>query len=263
MWTRKELKERAKKVLKNIYWKAFWISIVIALAGGSGGRSGGGGGSGSSNNNSISSITSDITNSDIFQSMAFFMIGAIGLGLFIIALRIFLGYSLEVGGRRYFVQSAQYNDNKNCFSFAFDGQNYKGIIPTMLLRAVQNFLWYLLLIIPGIVKSYAYRMVPYILADNPNIGSKKAIKLSNEMTEGHKFDIFVLDLSFIGWYLLGTLALFVGVLFVMPYENSTNAELYLVLRKNALENNYCSYEDLLLNYRVQEENTNLDGGLLE
>jgi len=257
VWIRKDLKERAKAVLKNIYWKAFWISIVIALAGGSGGRSGGGGSG--DNRHSIKSITSDITNSGIFPSMAFFVMVAIGIGLFFIALRIFLGYPLEVGGRKYFIQSAEYKDNQRCFSFAFDGSNYKGIVPTMLLRAVQNFLWYLLLIIPGIVKSYAYRMVPYILADNPDIGAKKAIKLSNEMTEGHKFDIFVLDLSFIGWYLLGVLALFVGVLFVMPYENATNAELYLVLRKNALENNFCSYEDLLLNGIIQGENDNLDG----
>lgn len=116
----------------------------------------------------------------------------------------------------------------------------------MLRRGVQIFLWYLLLIIPGIVKSYAYRMVPYILADNPNIGSKEAIKLSNEMTNGHKFNMFVLDISFIGWYLLGILALIVGVLFVLPYVNATEAELYLALRKDALEKGFCSNQDLLL-----------------
>ncbi|MNI95549.1 hypothetical protein D3C73_1538330 [compost metagenome] len=66
------------------------------------------------------------------------------------------------------------------------------------------------------------------------------------MTRGHKLDMFVLDLSFIGWYLLGILALGVGVLFVNPYFNATNAELYLVLRKEALNNNLCSYEDLAL-----------------
>lgn len=63
---------------------------------------------------------------------------------------------------------------------------------------------------------------------------------------GHKLDMFVLDLSFIGWYLLGSLALGIGVFFVMPYDNATNAELYLVLRKDALKNNLCTYENLLL-----------------
>jgi len=56
--------------------------------------------------------------------------------------------------------------------------------------------------------------------------------------------MWVLDLSFIGWYLLGALLFLVGVLFVMPYENATKAELYLVLRKNALDNGLCSYEEL-------------------
>jgi uncharacterized membrane protein len=89
-------------------------------------------------------------------------------------------------------------------------------------------------------------MVPYILADNPNIGVREASTLSNEMIKVHKFDMFVLALSFIGWYFLGSFALGVGVLFVMPYENATNAELYSVLRKDALKNNLCTYEDLLL-----------------
>lgn len=246
MWTRKELKERAKALLNSIYWKAFLISIVIALAGGNNGR----GGSGGSTSNSSNSIQSNINN-NIFSSLIFLAL-IIGMVFLIIALRIFLGYPLEVGGRRYFVQSAQYRDNKKCFSFAFDGQNYMGIMLTMLLKGVQNLLWYLLLIIPGIVKAYAYRMVPYILADNPNIGCKKAIALSNRMTDGHKFDMFILDLSFIGWYLLGLLALVVGMLFVMPYENATNAELYIVLRRNALESNWCSYDDLLLTYQIPE-----------
>lgn len=245
MWIRADLKERAKSVLRGNYWKAFLISIVIAIAGGNGSWNGGGRDQHSgSNGYAIPNITS--------ENILSIMIPTIGVLVFILVLRIFLGYLLEVGGRKYFIQSAQNVDNRKCFTFAFSGQNYMGIMLTMLLKGVQNFLWFLLLIIPGIVKSYSYRMVPYILADNPNIGCKKAIKLSNGMTAGHKFDMFVLDLSFIGWYLLGVLALVVGVLFVMPYENATKAELYLVLRKNALQSNLCSYDDLLLSQPNQE-----------
>jgi uncharacterized membrane protein len=90
-------------------------------------------------------------------------------------------------------------------------------------------------------------MVPYILADNPNIGYKRAIELSNNMTAGNKFNMFVLDLSFIGWYILGMLAFFIGTLFVLPYHFATEAELYLVLRKNALDSGLCSYDELLMN----------------
>jgi len=249
MWCRKELKDRAKGVLSGIYWKAFGISLVIALAGGSNGWSGG---NSYHSNDSRDHFYSNIHN-EYFTNWNFALI-VLTIFLTIIALRIFIGYSLEVGGRKYFVQSAQYKNNKKCFSFAFDGQNYMGIVKTMLVTNILIFLWTLLLIIPGIVKAYAYRMVPYILADNPNIGVREAIELSNEMTRGHKFDMFVLDLSFIGWYLLGALALGVGVLFVLPYENATNAELYLVLRKDALKNSLCSYEDLLLDRPVFDDN---------
>lgn len=250
MWTRKELKDRAKAVLKKNYWKAFLVSIVIAIAGGN--NSWGGGGSSSSNSGRDSTL-SNSQSFDLTVVLIGILVLLVGI-LLIAALRIFIGYSLEVGGRRYFVQSAQYKDNKKCFRFGFDGQNYGGIIKTMLLTEVYLILWTLLLIIPGIIKSYSYSMVPYILADNPNIGVKKAIALSNEMTMGHKFDMFVLDLSFIGWYLLGIVALFIGVLFVFPYENATKAELYLVLRESALESNLCSYEDLLLTKPNPEDN---------
>lgn len=252
MWSREELKSRAKSVLRKNYWHAFVVSIVIALAGGNNSWSGG---------SSHSESSRDYTYFDIINGnyidWSFILISSITfitLIVIILAFRIFIGYSLEVGGTKYFVQSAQYKDNKKCFRYGFDGQNYTGIIKTMLLTDIFIFLWSLLLIIPGIIKSYSYKMVPYILADNPNIGVKKAISLSNDMTMGHKFDMFVLDLSFIGWYLLGIFAFGIGVFFVMPYENATSAELYLVLRKNALESNLCSYEDLLLNQQISDNN---------
>lgn len=246
MWSRKELKEKAKGVLRKNYWSAFLVSIVIALAGGTNGWSGG--------SNSSSSDSGNPFYSDIYINWQIIILAIIIIALLILALRIFIGYSLEVGGRKYFVQSAQYKNNKRCFRFGFAGENYIGIIKTMLLTNILIFLWSLLLIIPGIIKAYAYSMVPYILADNPNIGVKKAIELSNEMTRGHKFDMFVLDLSFIGWYLLGLLVLGIGVLFVMPYENATKAELYLVLRNNALKNNLCSYGDLSLDQPHSDNN---------
>mgnify|MGYP006295230481 CR=1 FL=1 len=91
-----------------------------------------------------------------------------------------------------------------------------------------------MLIIPGIIKSYAYRMVPYILAENPKIGHRRALDLSNKMTRGEKWKIFVLDLSFIGWFILGALFFGIGVFFVQPYYDATNSELYIKLKK---ENN--------------------------
>ncbi len=248
MWTRELLKNRAKAVLKISYWNAFAVSLVLAIIGGS-------------DNSSIdlNNFTwsfgdkTPITGFNLFginiTSIFPFLllitfITLIIIFVFAIALRILIGYPLEVGGRRYFVQSAQNNINLNYLAYGFGFGRYFNIIKTMLWRTIVTFLYFLLFIIPGIMKSYAYRMVPYILSDNPNIDYKRALELSDKMTDGEKLDIFILDLSFMGWYILGTLLFLVGVLFVMPYENATNAELYLKLRQNALDQGFCSYEEL-------------------
>lgn len=264
MWTRSELKDRAKQVLKLSYWKAFIVSLVIMIVAG-GGNSGGRGSSSIRNNvkngfqgndfDSLIYFDKDYSFNMDFDSGVMAIIAIIlGVGLIIflvvLALRVFLGAPLEVGGRRYFVQGAQNNADMNNIGYAFNSERYKGIVLTMLWRGFLNFLWFLLLIIPGIIKAYAYRMVPYILADNPNIGYKRAVELSVQMTDGEKFNIFVFDLSFLGWYLLGALAFGLGGLFVNPYKDATEAELYLVLRQNALNKGLCNYDELFINDRL-------------
>ncbi len=241
MWIRADLKTKAKEVLKLSYWKAFVVSLVLFFVGADSGRGGSGSSGGRSGNNTLDYMEQSRVNID----SDFIMVVAIYVIAFIL-LRIMIGYALEVGGRRFFMQAARMDINMGYLGYAFKSDRYKGIILTMLYRGVLNFLWFLLFIIPGIIKSYAYSMVPYILADNPNIGYNRAIELSNNMTKGQKFDMFILDLSFIGWYLLGSLLFFVGIFFVLPYENATKAELYLVLRQNALDNGYSSPEELLI-----------------
>ncbi len=230
MWTRAELKSLARASLKGNYWKAFLIGLVLSLASGSGG----GGGSGRAGDRA----------SEYLAHNPNALIIAAAIIILALAYRILLGYSLEIGSRKYYVQLSQFQNTYGYYSFAFDGVNYKGIISAMLLRDIYNFLWSLLFIIPGIIKAYSYRMVPYILTDNPNIGADNAITLSRKMMDGHKLNSFVLDLSFLGWVILGTLAFVIGIFFVNPYIFATEAQLYLVLRKNATDYGYCSYEDL-------------------
>lgn len=239
MWTREMIKTRAKLVLKLNYWKSFVVSLVILFVGGS--HNGGGGSSAGGNNlsNYGNSVNSEALR--IVTSIAVFLAS---LAIIILILRVFVGYMLEVGGRKYFIRAAEGETDMGYLGYCFSEGRYISVLVTMLLRSIYTFLWTLLLIIPGIIKSYAYRMVPYILADNPSIGYNRAIELSNEMTNGEKWDIFVLDLSFIGWYLLGSLALFIGTLFVNPYSDATNAELYLILRKNAIDRGLTTYEEL-------------------
>ncbi|MFW5787658.1 MAG: DUF975 family protein, partial [Halanaerobiales bacterium] len=89
-----------------------------------------------------------------------------------------------------------------------------------------------------------YKMVPYILADNPDIGASRAIELSNSMTDGEKWEMFFLDLSFIGWFLLGVLTFGIGWFFVQPYYDATYGELYLILREKALDLGLTTKEEL-------------------
>ncbi|MFA9397695.1 MAG: DUF975 family protein [Clostridiaceae bacterium] len=232
MWSRYMIKEKAKEVLRLYYWKAFLVSLVIVLVGGShnGGSSGG--------NTTIKENYNDmqgIMPENIYKVLGIIIAFAVTIVLLLVIYRIFIGYVVEVGGRKFFTESAKGNSDVGYLGYGFGNGRYFDVVATMFMRSLYTFLWTLLLIIPGIVKSYAYRMVPYILADNPNIGYKRAIELSNEMTDGQKFDIFVLDLSFIGWYLLGIIAFGVGILFVKPYDDATNAELYLVLRQDAID----------------------------
>ncbi|CQR45820.1 hypothetical protein BN1058_00058 [Paraliobacillus sp. PM-2] len=237
MWMRSELKDRAKEVLKGTYWKAFLVSLILSFVnGGSGGSSGGSG----ANTVHVSSGEGWYT---LLPALIFIGLIAVAIGLL---LRIFLGYPIEVSARRYFVQAAKGEVTLHHLGYSFKRDRYISIVGAMLYKGVLIFLWFLLLIIPGIVKAYAYSMVPYILSNNPNIGYKRAIQLSKQMTNGEKMNIFILDLSFIGWFLLGVLTFGIGLLFVMPYYNATKAELYIALRHIAVENGLSSREELNL-----------------
>lgn len=248
MWSRADLKQRAKDVLRKDYWKAFLISLVLSFAIGEGiGSSGGFSYNFRFNRNDKPFRFSQFK--DFNWEIALSLLIVIMIIAFIVilvasAMRIFLGYPLEIGARRYFIRTAEGLEAKDYFNFTFRSSNYMKIVLTMLLKNVQLFLWTLLLIIPGIIKSYSYRIVPYILAENPEIGAKRAIQLSRQMTKGNKLDMFILDLSFIGWSLLGVMVCCIGIIFVRPYINMTMAELYLDLRKQAFETGICEPEEL-------------------
>ena len=99
-----------------------------------------------------------------------------------------------------------------------------------LLTGLFTFLWSLLFFIPGIVKSYSYAMAPYILQDDPSKDWKIALNESKEMMKGYKWQLFCLDLSFIGWYIVGFLCCCVGVIFVEPYALIARANFYMALK---------------------------------
>ncbi|MBR2231850.1 MAG: DUF975 family protein [Prevotella sp.] len=115
----------------------------------------------------------------------------------------------------------------------FDGYkgNWQRIFSTTALQYIYTFLWALLLIIPGIIKSFSYAMTPYILKDNPELSNNAAIEKSMAMMDGHKMELFLLELSFIGWIILGVITFGIGMLLVEPYMVTTIAHYYEDLKK--------------------------------
>ena len=106
---------------------------------------------------------------------------------------------------------------------------FNQLVPALvanLLVALFTALWMLLLIIPGIIKSISYSMTFYILAENPELSGIEAINRSKAMMEGHKMEYFILQLSFIGWILLGAITLGIAYIWVLPYMQATTTNFY-------------------------------------
>lgn len=127
-------------------------------------------------------------------------------------------------------QPVQLGDMFRGFQDDFGGTFLIGFLSQLFVA-----LWSLLFLIPGIVKSYAYSMAYYVKLDHPDYGWKACIDESRRLMDGHKWEKFVLDLSFLGWILVGALCLGVGTLWVTPYMAATEAQFYEYVRSCAAE----------------------------
>ena len=154
----------------------------------------------------------------------------IGLVLFILALPLTWGYqTLFLGAVRGGEATA-----KDMFE-GYNKELFSRVLTTTLLYYVYVFLWSLLLLIPGCIKAYSYAMTPYILKDNPEMKNNAAIEESMRMMDGHKLELFMLDLSFIGWALLSLLTCGIGFLWLVPYMNMARVNFYEDLKKASVE----------------------------
>ena len=262
MWTRKALKEQAKEALRRNYWKIVLVSSLLLFLGGGVSFTG----VGSSNREVISQDAEDVEDiedieEDISGKENYFVkidteqgeghwgakernmpsgvwiiatiIGVIifiSIFLFILVLiflvDIFLWNPFSVGVERFMLKSVDDQAQVKEIGYAFD-YSYKNIVRTLFHRDLQILLWALLLFIPGVYKKYQYRMVSYIMAEYPDMEYRRALQLSKDMMNGHKWNAFVLDLSFILWHFLGTITCgIVEIFYVQPYQQLTNAALY-------------------------------------
>lgn len=231
MWTRAELKDNAKKFFKFNYWKMVLVALALTIVGGGG-----------VSFNYTQSYQQGVDEFHDFRvprmdpSELAVMIVAILIAVIIVcviagALQWFVFNPIYIGAQRFFVVSHYRKAELGELGFAFS-KSYLNTVKVMFLRQMYIFLWTLLFIIPGVIKAYEYAMIPYILAENPDIDSKEAFAASKQMMTGNKWNLFVLQLSFLGWNLLSVCTCgILSIFYVNPYMYMTLAEFYVALKE--------------------------------
>ena len=227
MWNRQQVKEQAKQIMKRNYWKMFVVTLIASILTGE--------------KTTIIERVQDFTSNNLsygaqpilyssnFELIFYSFISVASiLG---ILYTIFIGNVIVVGKNGYFTKNHDKNPELGEIFSGFKG-NYLNVVKIMFLMDLKTLLWLLLLIVPGVIKAYEYSMIPYLLAENPNLSADEAFSLSKQMTTGQKMDLFVLDLSFLGWIILGLICCGIGILFVLPYPEATRAEVYLILKES-------------------------------
>ena len=270
MWERKELKEKAKKVVHRNYWTAIVVCFLIALLTGEFGTSILGiwqsedsmdpdyvihhqmdkkYGLNEIQTKVFKTVEANLNSAmkpqkyifKIWDGIHSFQMNQMQLGVLLcigsviaLAFTILVADPLIVGEKKYFLKARRNNNTKiGVLVEVFQKEHWFHIAIIMFLRNIYNALWYLT-IIGGIIKTYEYRMIPYILADNPNIERREAFRLSKQMMKGNKWKTFILDLSFLGWNFLSVLTFgILSILYVNPYNATTMTELYVVLKENS------------------------------
>lgn len=157
----------------------------------------------------------------------------IGYSLSFVSLFVLLplavGYSNSM---RVLLETGDNRLTNNSFSLGFG--NWLHVVWGMILSTIYIFLWTLLLIIPGLIKSYSYALTPYILVEHPEMSANEAIEESMRLMDGHKFDLFYLQLSFIGWAILSILSLGLGFFWLIPYQMTAQAAFYRDIKNEAM-----------------------------
>ena len=242
MWDIKKVKARGRAAFKANYLPCVIVALLLSLLVR--------GGVGVSVRNARSQATptdevplelqsavTDLNNAiealpeDAKATLAVAVLGGLFFFLIVgILLKIFVWNPLEVGCHRFFTKNVE--SGPAPMGLIGEGFGSFGhVFATLFLRDLIIALCCMLLIVPGIIKAYSYRFVPYIIRDEPNLTASEVLSHSKEMMRGNKWRAFVLDLSFLGWALLGLVTLgIVDIFWTSPYYQSTDAALYLELR---------------------------------
>ena len=209
----KEIKASARDSLDKKLFGTVWLRLLVcALVAGL-----------------LSSLPSTI--SSVFSRISPVLAGLLGMPLVLCS--ILISGPFEYGLSRMYMRVASGEKNVDIHDiFIGFKENFADAVVLGFLRSLFTFLWSLLFIIPGIVKSYAYSMAFYIQQDAPGQKDwRECMDQSIAMTDGYKGKLFLLDLSFIGWYIVGILCFGIGVLWVSVYHKEARAHFYKELKK--------------------------------
>lgn len=143
----------------------------------------------------------------------------------------FIAMPMEIGVKLFFLNLTRSEAEMGNLVSPFKN-SYDKAVTIIFMRNLKILLWSLLLIVPGIIKAYEYAMIPYIVADEPDIQRKEAFIRSKKLMEGNKVNLLKLQISFIGWYIAALLPLGAGFMFLAPYTNTAYALFYEELKKN-------------------------------
>lgn len=235
MWTRSELKQRGKLAFKANYWKCVLVSLILVILTGASSGGSAAGNSDEEGNSLMNALQTASQQTGIsVGAIVGIVFGVIGVAFVIgLVISILVKNPFIVGCRSFYLNNSDAPANFGQIAAGFSKFGYGRVILTMFLRDLFIGIGFFLLIVPGVILTYSYRLVPYILAENPEISGMDALKMSADMMRGQKWNTFVLDLSFIGWMLLTVITCgIVGIFYVDPYVHATDAELYKAIRDN-------------------------------
>lgn len=220
MWTVSLLKRNARAALHERYWSAWAVCLVWMLASGY-------------------VVWYFTLNGFIYLKPghgvyrpnigpAYYTVLALSV-LLLLAFRFLVANVLTVGAARYMMEGRQ---GFPPFSTLLSGfsSGWRNIVLVMARRDITVALWGLLAVVPGVYRAYQYRLVPYLLAENPEMPAPRALTLSRACVSDEILHMIGLDVSLIGWFILGTALLLVGNLFVVPYYAAVWAEFYAAAR---------------------------------
>lgn len=203
-----DLKEQALATLRGKWWSfvglTFLYMLLVGIASGA-------------------TQFGEIFTGSSFSTLALIMTSS-GCLLTILAIPLQYGYYVA------YLNSSRQDLPADINDLFLGYKRFWQVLGTMLLMVLAVMAGFILFIVPGVILCFAYAMVPFVLHDYPELSCTEVLAKSRMMMKGHKWELFVLGLSFIGWMILGALTLFIGYLWLVPYLGMTEVKFYEKIR---------------------------------